>query len=69
MLVHAGRCEWKEEFEIERILSCKGEVWKRQYLIHWKDYTHEHDTWEPRGNLHPEVIKQFEKQNNLYVEN
>ena len=69
MLVHAGRCEWKEEFEIERILDCKGEVWNRKYLIHWKGYTHEHDTWEPRNNLHPEAIMEFEKQNNLYVTN
>ena len=26
MLVHARRCEWKEEFEMERILDCKGET-------------------------------------------
>ena len=67
MLVHAGRCEWGNEFEVERILACRGPPCARQYLIRWKNYQQEDDTWEPRSNLHPEVIKEFETENNLYI--
>ena len=38
----------------------------RQYKIRWKNYTHEFDTWEPRSNLHPELIKDYEVTNHAY---
>ena len=50
-------------------MECKGPVYNRQYPIHWKGYSHDWDTWERRGNLHPDTIKEFELQNNLYVSN
>ena len=66
MLVHAGRCEWSNEFEVERILACKGPTCTRKYCICWKNYELEDDTWDPRSNLHPAVIKKFEIENDLY---
>ena len=67
MLVHAGRCEWNQEFEVERILTCKGPLCARKYRIRWKHYDDEKDdTWEPRTNVHPAVIKEFEVENDLY---
>ena len=66
MLTHAGRCEWSKEYEVERILACKGPLCARKYLIRWKNYQQEDDTWEPRTNLHPVAIKEFELENSLY---
>ena len=38
MLTHAGRCEWSKEYEVERILACKGPLCARKYLVRWKNY-------------------------------
>ena len=38
MKVHAGRCEWKDEFEVEAIVGHRGPTVARQYKIRWKGY-------------------------------
>ena len=67
MLVHAGKCEWKDKLPIDRILDSTGPVHCKQYLIKWKDFTNEHNTWEPRSHIHPEAIRDFEMANDRYV--
>ena len=67
MQIHAGRCTWKNEFEMEGILDCKGGICERKYLIKWKGFSADHNTWEPRGNVHPDAITEFEKENDRYV--
>lgn len=67
MLVHKGKCTQAKEYELERILDCKGEVYARQYLVKWKDYPEEFNTWEPHSNFHPGSIKDFELANGHYV--
>ena len=32
-LVHEGRCKWPNEFDIDKILDCAGEVHKRKYKV------------------------------------
>ena len=43
------------EYEIERILMHRerktNKVTKKEYLIKWLGYGHEHCTWEPESNL------------------
>ena len=41
----------------------------RSYLIRWKNYSQEWDSWVPRTNLHPEMIREYEMQSNSYVFN
>ena len=61
------QCEWNNEFEIEGIMCHRGKTSKREYLIRWKGYTPDHDTWEPRGHIHPETIRDYELANGAYV--
>ena len=67
VLVHAGRCAWRDEFMVENILDHKGPTCARKYKIRWAGFSADHDTWEPRGNLHPEAIRDYEMANGAYV--
>ena len=67
--IHAGRCQWQNEFVVERILNHKGPTTARQYLIRWHGYSSQHDSWVPRSNIHPEAIKDYEIQSGSYVQN
>ena len=54
----------KLEYEVEKILDSRrrkrGKSNQMEYLIRWKGYTEEHDSWEPKKNLHAkDLIKQF----------
>jgi len=56
--------EREEEWEVERILN-KRRVWgKDKYLVRWRGFTAESDTWEGRENLKnaKEAIEEFEKE-------
>ena len=66
MLVHAGRCKWKGTHYMDRILDCRGPMCKREYKVRWAGCDQEDDTWEPRSHIHPNEIKEFEQQNDLY---
>jgi len=50
------------EYEVERILAKRNKQGKTEYLIQWKDYGSEDNTWEPTENLHcPDMIREFQK--------
>jgi len=56
--------EREEEFKVERILN-KRVVWgKEKFLVRWKGYTAEEDTWESRENLEnvKELVEEFERE-------
>jgi hypothetical protein len=50
------------EYEVEQVLTHKGNrQGKRKFLVAWKGYPAEHNTWEPESNLTncPEVLQQY----------
>ena len=55
--------EGVEEWEVEKILNKKKMRGVEKYLIRWKGFTVEEDTWERRENLKnaEELIEEFEK--------
>ena len=55
--------EGVEEWEVEKILNKKKIRGVEKYLIWWKGFTAEGDTWERRENLKntEEMIKEFER--------
>jgi len=55
--------EGEEEWEVERILNKRRVRGKDKYLVRWKGFTAESDTWEGRENLEnaKEAIEEFEK--------
>jgi len=55
--------EGEKEWEVERILNKRWVREKDKYLVYWKGFMVESDTWEGRENLKnaKEVIKEFEK--------
>jgi len=54
----------EEEWEVEQILNKRKVRGKDKYLVHWKGFTAESDTWKGRENLEnaKEAIKEFKKE-------
>jgi len=54
----------EEEWEVERILNKRKIRGKDKYLVRWKGFMAESDTWEGRENLEnaKEAIEEFEKE-------
>ncbi|CAF4726041.1 unnamed protein product, partial [Rotaria sp. Silwood1] len=50
-----------EEFVVERIVSHRFRNGRKEYLLQWKGYSEEENTWEPQQNLDcPDLIEQYE---------
>ena len=56
--------EEEEEWEIKRILNKQQIRGKDKYLVQWKEFTAELDTWKGIENLGnaKEVVKEFERE-------
>merc|ERR1712062_695935 len=51
-----------EEFVVDRILDKRIKNGKTEYLISWKGFGPEENTWEPKANMDcPEMIKEFDE--------
>ena len=62
--------EGEEEFEVEKILNKRTIRGKEKFLVRWKGYTTEEDTWENRENLEnaKELVEEFEREYREEVE-
>ena len=56
-----GDGESEDEYEVEKILEMRAKKnGSREFLVHWKKWSSEHDTWEPEANLKcQEIIDRF----------
>jgi len=56
--------EREEEFEVEKILNKRIVRGKEKFLVRWKGYMAEEDTWESRENLGnaKELVEEFERE-------
>jgi len=56
--------EREEEYKVEKILNKKKFRGKDQYLVQWKGYTAEEDTWELRENLRnvEDLVREFKEE-------
>jgi RNase H-like domain found in reverse transcriptase/Reverse transcriptase (RNA-dependent DNA polymerase)/Integrase zinc binding domain/Chromo (CHRromatin Organisation MOdifier) domain len=51
-----------EEYEVDRLINKRKVEGVTEYLVRWKGFTEEDDSWEPTKNLHcPDLVKEFEK--------
>jgi len=55
------KVEGVEEWEVEKVLNKKKMRRVEKYLVRWKEFTVERDTWERRENLKnvEELIEEF----------
>jgi len=54
----------EEEFEVEKILNKRMVRGKERFLVRWKGYTAEEDTWENKENLEntKEMVKEIKRE-------
>jgi len=54
----------EEEWEVEKILNRRKVQGKDKYLVRWKGFTAEGDTWESQENLRNtrDLLREFEEE-------
>lgn len=52
-----------EEYEVDKIIQIRYKKdGSREFLVHWKRWSSQYDTWEPESNLScPDLIEKFMK--------
>lgn len=52
-----------EIYSVEKVLDRKVEKGKEFYYIKWLNYGNSHNSWEPKKNLDPSLIEDYNKEN------
>ena len=66
LTTHKSKCEWSNEYEVDKIVDHKGSTTSRKFKIRWKGYDETWDTWESRSSIHPKLIIEYKKQAGIY---
>lgn len=52
----------EDEFDVEAILNHRGRKGHRQFLIRWKNYSSDDDSWQPESNLNcSDILQEYKK--------
>ena len=43
MLIHAGKCKWRDVYEVNRLYEHDGDILNRTYKVSWEGYPPEED--------------------------
>lgn len=55
-----------QDFEVEQLLKHRGRKGKREFLVRWRGFTAEHDSWQLEKELScPKILKHYLKSNKL----
>ena len=66
MQIHAGKCEYKDIYDIQKILDHRKPPSTREYLVRWLGYGPKDDSWVPRQNIHPMEVTAYEQTKGIY---
>ena len=50
-----------EVYEVEELLKARGHGKAREYLVKWVGWDQSDSTWEPRRNVHPTLLSEFDE--------
>lgn len=54
--------EKKEEYEVEKIVKHRGRKGKREFLVRWKNFSNDQDTWVKETDLScPAILKNYKE--------
>ena len=59
--VHPTSSMVDEVYEVDKLLKARGRGKARQFLVKWVGYDAKESTWEPRKNVHPDLVTDFEE--------
>lgn len=62
LMARTSANEIENEFEVEAILNHRGRKGQRQFLIRWKNYSSDDNSWEPESNLNcSDILQEYKK--------